>query len=33
MTARDIKIDMQVNPQVYTAWFKIIFNKYYEYIT
>ena len=29
----DIKIDMKENPDLYTAWFKIIFDKYYDHIT
>lgn len=33
MTALDIKTDMEQNPQEYTAWFKIIFDKYYEHIS
>ncbi|WKW47487.1 isopentenyl-diphosphate Delta-isomerase [Myroides sp. JBRI-B21084] len=32
MNAEDIKNDMQLNPQNYTAWFKIIFDKFYHYI-
>ncbi len=32
MPLNDIKIDIQVNPEQYTAWFKIIFNKYYNHI-
>ncbi|WP_299103258.1 isopentenyl-diphosphate Delta-isomerase [uncultured Winogradskyella sp.] len=27
-----VKLDMIENPQVYTAWFKIIFEKFYEFI-
>ncbi|MDN3492540.1 isopentenyl-diphosphate Delta-isomerase [Winogradskyella bathintestinalis] len=27
-----VKSDMAVNPQLYTAWFKIIFEKFYEFI-
>lgn len=33
MTAQAIKQDIQENPQEYTAWFKIIFEKYYEHIS
>lgn len=32
MKIEDIKADMLVNPQVYTAWFKIIFEKFYHYL-
>lgn len=32
MSAENIKKDMQLNPQNYTAWFKIIFDKFYHYI-
>lgn len=32
MKIEDIKADMLVNPQVYTAWFKIIFEKFYYYL-
>lgn len=30
MSLEDVKTDIQNNPQIYTAWFKIIFNKSYE---
>lgn len=32
MSLEAIKQDMQVNPEIYTEWFKIIFDKYYTYI-
>lgn len=32
MSLEDVKKDMEVNPQLYTAWFKIIFDKYYQTI-
>ena len=32
MDLEDVKKDMEVNPQLYTAWFKIIFDKYYQTI-
>lgn len=32
MTIPDIKKDIVLNPQSYTAWFKIIFDKYQEHI-
>lgn len=32
MSLEDIKVDMESQPQKYTAWFKIIFEKYYKHI-
>lgn len=32
MTLEDVKKDMALNPDIYTAWFKIIFDKFYEHI-
>jgi isopentenyl-diphosphate delta-isomerase len=32
MTAQQIKTDMEQQPEIYTEWFKIIFNKYYSHI-
>lgn len=32
MSIADIKKDIAANPESYTAWFKIIFDKFYEYI-
>ena len=32
MSLRDVKQDMNVNPEIYTVWFKIIFDKFYEAI-
>lgn len=29
MTLQEVKTDMEKNPEVYTAWFTIIFNEYY----
>ncbi len=29
MTLKEVKVDMEVNPEVYTAWFTIIFKEYY----
>lgn len=29
----DLKIDMAANPDIYTEWFKIIFDKYYKHIS
>jgi len=33
MPIDDIKKDMTLNPDSYTAWFKIIFDKFYSHIT
>lgn len=33
MKMDDIKQDIKENPDSYTAWFKIIFEKYYDYIS
>ncbi len=32
MKVQDVKNDIANNPGLYTEWFKIIFNKYYEHI-
>ena len=32
MAIDDIKIDMQENPDIYTVWFKIIFDKFYHFL-
>lgn len=32
MGLEDLKQDMQGNPELYTEWFKIIFDNYYNYI-
>ncbi len=32
MTVEEVKADIQVNPQIYTEWFKIIFDKFYSFI-
>ncbi len=32
LTLEEVRTDMQVNPHIYTAWFKIIFMKYYQTI-
>ncbi|BAO76685.1 isopentenyl-diphosphate Delta-isomerase [Winogradskyella sp. PG-2] len=32
MPLEGVKVDMALNPEKYTAWFKIIFEKFYEYI-
>ena len=32
MPLEAVKIDMALHPELYTAWFKIIFEKFYEFI-
>ena len=32
MKIEDIKADMALNPDIYTIWFKIIFDKFYHYL-
>ncbi|WP_417289979.1 isopentenyl-diphosphate Delta-isomerase [Corallibacter sp.] len=32
MSLEDVKVDISLNPEQYTAWFKIIFDKFYEHI-
>ena len=32
VSLEDLKEDMKKNPDIYTAWFKIIFDKYYKHI-
>ncbi len=32
MTIEDVQNDMQIHPQIYTVWFKIIFDKFYHYL-
>lgn len=32
MTVEEVKHDIAVRPQLYTAWFKIIFEKFYDFI-
>lgn len=32
MSIEDIRIDILHNPQLYTVWFKIIFEKFYHYL-
>lgn len=32
MCIEDVKKDMLVQPEIYTVWFKIIFNQFYHYI-
>ncbi len=33
MTIEAVKNDMQKHPEIYTEWFKIIFDKYYSFIS
>jgi isopentenyl-diphosphate Delta-isomerase len=33
MSLEDLKEDMEKQPQLYTEWFKIIFDKYYKHIS
>ena len=33
MPLEDVKIDIKTNPEIYTAWFKIIFDKFYNYLS
>jgi len=32
MNLEDVKVDIALHPKKYTAWFKIIFDKFYEFI-
>jgi len=32
MSIDDVKDDMQENPEIYTVWFKIIFDEFYHYL-
>ena len=32
MSLEAVKVDMVLHPELYTAWFKIIFEKFYEFI-
>jgi isopentenyl-diphosphate delta-isomerase len=32
MKIENIKEDMNVNPELYTIWFKIIFEEFYHYL-
>jgi len=33
MTVEDVKNDIDKNPETYTAWFRIIFDRYYKFIS
>ena len=32
MSLDEVKVDIELHPELYTAWFKIIFEKFYEFI-
>ncbi|MDN3725352.1 isopentenyl-diphosphate Delta-isomerase [Aequorivita sp. SDUM287046] len=32
MGIEEVKKDIQINPEIYTAWFKIIFDKFYQHL-
>ena len=32
MSIEDVKKDMQIQPEIYTVWFKIIFDEFYHYL-
>lgn len=32
MPLEEIKVDMELQPKIYTVWFRIIFDKYYNFI-
>ena len=32
MTIEEVQLDMQNNPDIYTVWFKIIFDKFYHFL-
>jgi len=32
MPLEDVKVDISLRPELYTAWFKVIFEKFYEHI-
>jgi len=32
MTVEEVKEDISLKPEIYTEWFKIIFEKFYDYI-
>lgn len=32
MPLEDVKVDISLHPELYTEWFKVIFDKFYEYI-
>lgn len=32
MTLEEVKVDMELHPELYTEWFKIIFDKFYKHL-
>ncbi len=32
MSLEDVKVDISLHPELYTAWFKVIFEKFYEHL-
>jgi isopentenyl-diphosphate delta-isomerase len=32
MDLEEVKKDIEINPKIYTAWFKIIFDKFYQHL-
>ena len=32
MTLEQVKVDMELHPEIYTEWFKIIFDQYYKHL-
>ena len=32
MDLEEVKKDIEINPEIYTAWFKIIFDKFYQHL-
>jgi len=32
MTMESVKVDLELHPELYTEWFKIIFDKFYEHL-
>ena len=32
MTLEQVKVDIELNPDIYTEWFKIIFDKFYKHL-
>jgi isopentenyl-diphosphate delta-isomerase len=33
MTLEDVKSNINLHPEIYTEWFKIIFNEFYNHIS
>ena len=32
MAIEDVQLDIKSNPEIYTVWFKIIFDEFYHYL-